>query len=127
VEVDAKGNALVIDGHRIALSAERDPTKIPWAAAGAHYVLECSGVFADGAAAAGHLTAGARKVIISAPAKDENTPTLLMGVNHDSYDAKARQRFRRGCGERLGQRRGVSLRAKRTPRPRPCPLRAERS
>ena len=92
--MDAKGDALLIDGQRIAFHRERDPTKIPWGRAaegGADvYVLECSGVFADGAAAAGHLGGGAKKVIISAPAKDAQTPVLVMGVNHASYDAKAR-------------------------------------
>ena len=92
-EVDAKGGALLVDGKRIAFHAERDPTKIPWAAAAGGkplYVIECSGVFVDGGAAAGHLSGGATKVIISAPAKDDATPTLVMGVNHDSYDPKAR-------------------------------------
>ena len=86
--MSSKGDALVVEGKRIALFAERDPSKIPWAAAagggeGDIYVLECSGVFVHGAAAAAHLSAGARKVIISAPA---DTHTLLMGVNHRSYD-----------------------------------------
>jgi glyceraldehyde-3-phosphate dehydrogenase/erythrose-4-phosphate dehydrogenase len=98
VEADAKGGAIVVDGRRIAFSAERDPTKIRWADARATHVVECSGVFVDGAAAAGHLTGGARKVIISAPAKDDATPTLLMGVNHESYDPKARaRRMRCAC------------------------------
>jgi glyceraldehyde 3-phosphate dehydrogenase len=98
VEADAKGGAIVVDGRRIAFSAERDPTKIRWADARATHVVECSGVFVDGAAAAGHLTGGARKVIMSAPAKDDATFMLLMGVNHESYDPKARaRRMRCAC------------------------------
>ena len=97
VEADTKGDvnkgggALVVDGQRIAFHAERDPSKIPWAAGGASRVIvvESSGVFVEGRAAAAHLNGGAAKVIISAPAKDHETPVLVMGVNHESYDAKS--------------------------------------
>ncbi len=83
----------MVDGQRIAFHAERDPSKIPWAAAGGGasrvIVVESSGVFVEGRAAAAHLNGGASKVIISAPAKDDETPVLVMGVNHESYDAKS--------------------------------------
>ena len=88
MEVDK--TTLVVDGRCIAFHSERDPSKIPWAVAGATRVIvvESSGVFVEGPAAAAHLHGGAAKVIISAPAKDQETPVLVMGVNHECYDAK---------------------------------------
>ena len=92
VAVEADKSTLVVDGCSIAFHSERDPSKIPWAAAGATRVIvvESSGVFVEGRAAAAHLSGGAAKVIISAPAKDKDTPVLVMGVNHECYDAKVR-------------------------------------
>jgi hypothetical protein len=94
--VEADKSTLVVDGRCIAFYSERDPSKIPWAAAGATRVIvvESSGVFVEGQAAAAHLNGGAAKVIISAPAKDQDTPVLVMGVNHECYDAKVRRACR---------------------------------
>lgn len=86
-EVVASDGALVIDGHRLTVTAEPDPAKIPWRDLGVSVVLECSGRYTDGQRAAGHLAGGAAKVIISAPAKNEHI-TIVMGVNHHRYDPR---------------------------------------
>ncbi|MGW6553221.1 type I glyceraldehyde-3-phosphate dehydrogenase, partial [Streptomyces sp. NPDC055051] len=83
VEVD--GDHLVIDGRKIAVHAERDPGRLPWGELGVDVVVESTGVFTDGRKAAVHLEAGARKVLISAPASNEDI-TLAYGINHDGYD-----------------------------------------
>jgi len=84
--VEAGENAIVVDGKTIPVTGHRQPKDIPWAAAGAEYVLECTGIFRDGESAKGHIDAGAAKVIISAPAKGD-VKTLVMGVNEDEYDS----------------------------------------
>jgi len=84
--VEARENALVVDGDEIKVFSERDPAKLPWGDLGVDVVLECTGRFTSRDDAAKHLEAGARKVIISAPAKDEDI-TIVLGVNHESYDA----------------------------------------
>ncbi|MCS7301404.1 MAG: type I glyceraldehyde-3-phosphate dehydrogenase [Fimbriimonadales bacterium] len=84
-EVRAEENAIVIDGDRIRVFAEKDPARIPWGDVGADIVIEATGVFTDGQKAAAHLQGGAKKVIITAPATNEDV-TLVMGVNHESYD-----------------------------------------
>ena len=86
VEV-VKGD-LVVDGQRIKVLAERDPGKLPWADLGAEIVIESTGVFRDGKKAAAHVDAGAKKVIISAPAKpaDSVDLTIVLGVNTGDYD-----------------------------------------
>jgi len=83
--VEAKGDALVVNGRPIAVSAIKEPEKLPWKDLGVELVLESTGRFTDRDAAAKHLTAGARKVVISAPAKGEDI-TIVMGVNHQKYD-----------------------------------------
>jgi len=83
--VHAGDNALVIDGRRVRVFAERDPASLPWADEGVELVIESTGVFTDAQRAAGHLKAGARKVIISAPARGEDV-TLVLGVNDGAYD-----------------------------------------
>ncbi len=83
VEVD--GDALVIDGARIRVTGETDPAQLPWRELGADVVIESTGHFTERSAAAKHLEAGARKVIISAPAKNPDI-TLCLGVNDDAYD-----------------------------------------
>jgi glyceraldehyde 3-phosphate dehydrogenase len=83
--VEAQGDALVVDGKPIKVSAIKEPEKLPWKALGVELVLESTGRFTDREAAAKHLTAGARKVVISAPAKGEDI-TIVMGVNHQKYD-----------------------------------------
>jgi len=80
------GKCLIINGTSIILLNSRDPAKLDWAAAGATYVCESTGQFLTTAKCQGHLTAGAKRVIISAPAKDD-TPTFVMGVNHLEFDA----------------------------------------
>jgi glyceraldehyde 3-phosphate dehydrogenase len=84
VEVD--GDSLVIDGHKVALSHTRDPAEIPFAAHGADYVCESTGVFLTTEKVAGHLKAGAKKVVFSAPAKDDSH-TIVMGVNQETYES----------------------------------------
>lgn len=80
-----KDGNLVLHGKTVKIIAERDPAKLPWKELGVDIVLECTGLFRDREKAAAHLTAGARKVLISAPAKGEDG-TFVMGVNHTSYD-----------------------------------------
>jgi len=83
--VEAKDGALIIDGLNIASFSERDPSQIKWADVGVEIVIESTGFFTDATKAAGHLTGGAKKVIISAPAKNEDL-TVVLGVNQDQYD-----------------------------------------
>jgi glyceraldehyde 3-phosphate dehydrogenase len=83
--VEAKGDALVVNGNTIKVSAIKEPEKLPWKDLGVDVVLESTGRFTDRADADKHITAGARKVIISAPAKGEDI-TIVMGVNDQKYD-----------------------------------------
>jgi len=83
--VDAKGDALLVNGREIKVSAIKEPEKLPWKDLGVELVLESTGRFTDRDAAAKHLAAGAKKVVISAPAKGEDI-TIVMGVNHTKYD-----------------------------------------
>ena len=82
--VDVKDGALVVDGRPIRISAERDPANLAWGDVGADYVLECTGFFLTDASARAHISAGARRVVLSAPSKDD-TPMFVMGVNHGDY------------------------------------------
>ena len=84
-EVEANNGDLVVDGRRIKVFSERDPAAIPWSEMGVDLVIESTGIFTDAEQAAGHLKGGAKKVIISAPAKGEDM-TLVLGVNDDKYD-----------------------------------------
>lgn len=84
-DVSAKGDAIVVNGDSIKVLAEKDPAKLPWKDLGVDLVLESTGRFTDRDQAAKHLEAGAKKVVISAPAKKEDI-TIVMGVNHDKYD-----------------------------------------
>ena len=83
--VEAKEKSLVIDGHDIQVLSEREPANLPWGDLGVDVVVESTGFFTDAGAAAGHLEGGAKKVIISAPAKGEDL-TIVLGVNDDQYD-----------------------------------------
>ena len=82
VEVDGKD--LIVNGNRIRVTSERDPANLAWDTIGATHIVESTGLFLDQEKASAHLKAGAKKVIISAPAKD-STPTFVMGVNHEKY------------------------------------------
>jgi glyceraldehyde 3-phosphate dehydrogenase len=84
-DVIAHENALEVNGRKVSVVAERDPGKIPWREYGVDIVVESTGIFTDAAKAAAHLQGGARKVIISAPAKGEDI-TIVLGVNEQRYD-----------------------------------------
>jgi glyceraldehyde 3-phosphate dehydrogenase len=84
-DVKAGSNSVFVNGKEIKVVAERDPANIPWKDLGAEIVVESTGFFTDADKAGKHITAGARKVIISAPAKGEDI-TIVLGVNHDKYD-----------------------------------------
>jgi len=85
VDVRVEGDEMIVGQRRIRMLAEKDPAKLPWKDLGVDYVVEATGVFRDREKAGQHLTAGARKVIITAPAKNEDI-TIVMGVNHELYD-----------------------------------------
>ena len=84
-DVRVDGDVLVVGDHRIKVLAEKDPAQLPWGELGVDVVIESTGRFTDGEDARKHLEAGARKVIISAPAKGDDL-TVVMGVNEDRYD-----------------------------------------
>ena len=83
--VEAAAGALIVDGNAIKALSERDPARLPWGDLGVDVVIESTGIFRDKASASKHITAGAKKVIVSAPAKGEDI-TLVLGVNQDQYD-----------------------------------------
>ena len=83
--VKAENGKLVVNGKPISVFACKDPAEIPWGAEGADYVVESTGVFTTTEKASAHLRGGAKKVVISAPAKDKETPTFVCGVNLDKY------------------------------------------
>ncbi|MCZ7428387.1 type I glyceraldehyde-3-phosphate dehydrogenase [Micromonospora sp. WMMA1949] len=84
-EVKATADEITVGGKTIKAYAEKDPAKLPWGEVGADVVIESTGFFTDGTKAKAHLDGGAKKVIISAPAKNEDV-TVVMGVNQDQYD-----------------------------------------
>lgn len=84
-EVTSKEKAIVVDGREVKISAEKDPKNLPWKELGVDIVIESTGLFTDRDKAAIHLDAGAKKVVISAPAKGEDI-TIVMGVNEEKYD-----------------------------------------
>ncbi|HEY8451355.1 MAG: type I glyceraldehyde-3-phosphate dehydrogenase [Micromonosporaceae bacterium] len=84
-EVKADGGEMTVAGKVVRAFSERDPAKLPWGDVGADIVIESTGIFTDATKARAHLDGGAKKVIISAPAKNEDV-TLVLGVNHDRYD-----------------------------------------
>ncbi|HEX8228872.1 MAG TPA: type I glyceraldehyde-3-phosphate dehydrogenase [Chloroflexia bacterium] len=86
-DVSATEDTIIVDGEEIRAFAERDPAKLPWGDIGAEIVIESTGVFTDAERARAHITGGAKKVIITAPAKGEDL-TIVMGVNHDRYDPR---------------------------------------
>ena len=82
--VEVKDGALIVNGKTIRVTAEKNPANLKWDAIGAEYVVESTGLFLSKESAQGHIEAGAKKVIMSAPSKDD-TPMFVMGVNHTSY------------------------------------------
>ncbi|MBD2325517.1 MAG: type I glyceraldehyde-3-phosphate dehydrogenase [Alkalinema sp. CACIAM 70d] len=85
--IESTPEGIVVNGQLVACTAIRNPAELPWDKLGVDYVVECTGLFTDHEGASKHLQAGAKRVVISAPTKDpERVKTLLMGVNHDSFD-----------------------------------------
>jgi glyceraldehyde 3-phosphate dehydrogenase len=81
-DVHVDGDSMVVNGDRIRVVAQRDPSKLPWGELGVDFVLECTGLFTSKAKASAHLTAGAKKVVISAPGGEDVDATIVYGVNH---------------------------------------------
>ncbi|MCZ8343646.1 MAG: type I glyceraldehyde-3-phosphate dehydrogenase [Leptospira sp.] len=85
-DVSFNDSGILVNGKLIKTFAERDPEKLPWNELGVDYVIESTGHFTDRVGAEKHIKAGAKKVVISAPAKDKDIPTFVMGVNHEKYN-----------------------------------------
>ena len=81
-ELGTYEHGLIINGQKIPVFTEGDAASIPWGSCGAEYIIDATGAFCTAKKASAHLQGGAKKVIISAPAKDEETPTFIMGINH---------------------------------------------
>jgi glyceraldehyde 3-phosphate dehydrogenase len=86
-DVKAEGDTILVAGRKIKVLAVKDPAQLPWKDHGVEYAIESTGLFTDADKAKAHISAGAKKVIISAPAKGEDI-TIVMGVNHEKYDPK---------------------------------------
>ena len=84
-DISSRDGKLIVNGKSINIHAEKEPVQIPWGNEGADYIIEATGVFCTYEKAFGHIKAGAKKVIISAPAKDSETPTFVCGVNLEKY------------------------------------------
>lgn len=82
-DVKCTDNSIIVDGNEINIYSEKEPANLPWKDLDVDVVLECTGFFTDKEKCTGHITAGAKKVVISAPAKGENIPTVVFNVNHD--------------------------------------------
>ncbi len=85
-DVSVEDGSLVVNGKKIRVTAEKDPANLKWDAVGAEYIVESTGLFLEKGNASAHIKAGAKRVVMSAPAKDD-TPTFVMGVNHLKYTA----------------------------------------
>lgn len=85
-DVKVKGASLIVNGKEVKVFSERDPENLPWSQYGVDYVIEATGLYTSFEGAAKHLAAGARYVIITAPAKGDQVPTFVMGVNQDQFD-----------------------------------------
>src|SRR5262245_46110778 len=83
----AEDDVLVLNGNELKVVSAKSPAELPWKELGVDVVIECTGLFTEAEKAKGHLTAGAKRVVISAPAKGEDL-TVVMGVNHEKYDPK---------------------------------------
>src|ERR1700688_833271 len=86
-DVHVDGDSMVVNGDRIRVVAQRDPSKLPWGELGADFVLECTGLFTSKSKASAHIAAGAKKVVISAPGGDDVDATIVYGVNHNVLKA----------------------------------------
>jgi len=84
-DVKADGDTIHVAGRKVKVLAVKNPAELPWKSLGADYVVESTGLFTEAEKAKAHIQAGAKKVIISAPAKNEDI-TIVMGVNHEKYD-----------------------------------------
>ncbi|MDD3170215.1 MAG: type I glyceraldehyde-3-phosphate dehydrogenase [Candidatus Pacebacteria bacterium] len=87
-KAELKGDEMMVGKQKIKLFSEKDPEKLPWKELGVDIILECTGVFTDKEGAAKHIKAGARRVIISAPAKSDDIPSYILGVNADNYQGE---------------------------------------
>jgi glyceraldehyde 3-phosphate dehydrogenase len=87
-DISAGEGTITVGGNTVKILAEKEPEKLPWKDMGVDIVLECTGLFADRAGASKHITAGAKKVIMSAPAKEKDVPGFVLGVNAEKYDGK---------------------------------------
>jgi len=87
-DIKAEEDALIVDGDKVVITKEKDPANLPWKKLGVDYVIESTGRFVQLDDAKKHVTAGAKRVVISAPAKGGDVPTFVYGVNHKSYDPK---------------------------------------
>lgn len=88
-DVSAKNGNLIVNGNEIKVTSHKNPADIPWAELGAEYIIDCTGIFLDGESAKAHLNGGAKKVILSAPPKDD-TPMYVMGVNHKELKSETK-------------------------------------
>ncbi|MFK8055665.1 MAG: type I glyceraldehyde-3-phosphate dehydrogenase [Saprospiraceae bacterium] len=95
--VDFTEDSLIVNGKTIDCSAERDPSKLKWAEMNVDVVLECTGLFVTAEKASAHLDAGAKKVVISAPAKGGNVPTIVIGVNEENINSDSRVYSNASC------------------------------
>ena len=84
--IEAGSQHLIVNGKPVRIFSESDPANIEWSSCGAEYIIESTGAFNTTAASSAHMKGGAKKIIITAPAKDEVTPTFVFGVNHEEYD-----------------------------------------
>ena len=100
-EVKSEGDAMVVNGDRIRVFAERDPAKLPWGEVGAEYVLECTGLFTSKAKASAHIKGGAKKVVISAPGGEDVDATIVYGVNHKMLKSQLYGHFQRLLHDQL--------------------------
>ena len=100
-DVHVDGDSMVVNGDRINVVAQRDPSKLPWRELGVDFVLECTGLFTSKAKASAHLTAGAKKVLISAPGGDDVDATVVYGVNHQTSEGDRYGDFQRLVHDQL--------------------------
>ncbi len=87
-DIQTNNKSLIVNGKTVAFYSTRNPSEIPWKKHGVDVVLECTGAFTDKVSASQHIASGAKKVIISAPAKSKDVPTIVLGVNEGQYDPK---------------------------------------